>query len=93
MYYYDFYKTVGLDLQYSVFHILNRGAGDKVSGRIIRSNSWFSDYPVFGRIFLVIRLDGQIFTFWMDKSRFWLHFCPPVLNVAHSRTYIKETRC
>ena len=37
-----------------------RGAPDKLSGRIIRPDSWFSDYPVSGRIFLVIRPDSRI---------------------------------
>ena len=37
-----------------------RGAPDKLSGRIIRLNSWFSDYLVSGRIFLAIRRDSRI---------------------------------
>ena len=37
-----------------------RGALDKISGRIIRPDNWFSDYPVSGRIFLVIRPDSRI---------------------------------
>ena len=41
-------------------NVLSRGAPDKLSGRIIRPDSWFSDYPVSGRIFLAIRPDSRI---------------------------------
>ena len=40
--------------------IIIRGAPEKLSGRIIRPDSWFSDCPVFGRILLAIRPDSRI---------------------------------